>query len=688
MQNAGKRHCRELRVLCAIVLALDISISVASVEEVGPRIGASMPMALEKLYINNRRYLGNKYKLLSAIRKVVDENCESVCSFVDIFAGTGSVASAFADKKLIVNDILYSNHICHVAWFSGECYSEKKLSAMIAGYNQAVVDEDNYMSETFADTYFSKDDCRKIGYVREDIERRYSMGEINTRERALLITSLLYAMDKIANTVGHYDAYRKGVTAEAKLKMKMPVPPECAYGTNVCYCDDANKLVGTLEPVDVFFMDPPYNSRQYGDAYHLLENVAEWKKPPVEGVAKKMDRSTIKSDYCTRKAEEAFADLVSRIKARYIVLTYNNMAEKGNGRSNAKLSDAAIMSALESRGKVKVFNVEHKAFTTGKSDRNDNIERIFLCKCSDVNGYLASPLNYTGGKFKIIDQLMANFPDRVDTFVDLFCGGCNVGINVVARKTLFVDTNMQLIDLLCAMQGAGAEEFLLHAKSLVRQFGLSDSEAKGYGYYNCESSSGLGSYNKDGFARLRKYYAQLPEKSFEKSVALYVLVVYGFNNQLRFNAKGEFNLPVGKRDLNAKMQQKARSFIGRIKSRNCEFRRADFREVELKTLTSRDFVYADPPYLITTATYNENGGWTEEDERDLLRLLDEVDRRGVRFALSNVTECNGKTNELLNAWIVEHKGKYRVIEISRDYSNANYHRKCKGDSHEVLVVNY
>ncbi|MCQ2394701.1 MAG: DNA adenine methylase, partial [Kiritimatiellae bacterium] len=210
-------------------------------------------MALEKLYINNRRYLGNKYKLLSAIRKVVDENCESVCSFVDIFAGTGSVASAFADKKLIVNDILYSNHICHVAWFSGECYSEKKVSAMIAGYNQAVVDEDNYMSETFADTYFSKDDCRKIGYVREDIERRYSMGEINTRERALLITSLLYAMDKIANTVGHYDAYRKGVTAEAKLKMKMPVPPECAYGTNVCYCDDANKLVGTLEPVDVFF---------------------------------------------------------------------------------------------------------------------------------------------------------------------------------------------------------------------------------------------------------------------------------------------------------------------------------------------------------------------------------------------------------------------------------------------------
>ena len=150
-----KRHCREKGV-CALIFGFAVSMTLASVEEFGPRIGEPMPISLKKLYINNRRYLGNKYKLLSAIRKVVDENCKGVRSFVDIFAGTGSVASAFADKELIVNDILYSNHICHIAWFSGERYSEKKVAALIAGYNQAVVDEDNYMSETFADTYFSK----------------------------------------------------------------------------------------------------------------------------------------------------------------------------------------------------------------------------------------------------------------------------------------------------------------------------------------------------------------------------------------------------------------------------------------------------------------------------------------------------------------------------------------------------
>lgn len=676
------------RIRCAVGFALLANTLLASADEITPRMESAMPSALERLYINNRRYLGNKYKLLSAIRQIVDEHCENVRTFVDVFAGTGSVASAFADKKLILNDILYSNYICHIAWFSGEEYSEEKIADLIKGYNAIQVTQENYMSETFAGTYFSAEDCREIGYIREDIERLYSGNEINARERALLITSLLYAMDKIANTVGHYDAYRKGVAAGSRLVMKLPTPPKCENNGNECYQKDANQLARQLPPVDVFFMDPPYNSRQYGDAYHLLENVAEWKKPKVVGVAKKMDRSAIKSDYCTKKAEDAFADLVSQIKARYIVLTYNNMAEQGNDRSNAKLSDEAILSALRSRGEVMIFNVEHKAFSAGKSNRDDNVERIFLCKCEEAKRYVASPLNYTGGKFKIIDQLMTNFPQRIDRFVDLFCGGCNVGINVNARSVLFIDSSTQLIDMFSMMQRAGADKFIDDAKALVQRFGLSDSNRLGYAHYGCESTTGLGSYNKDAYLALRKHYSELPEKTMEKSVALYVLVVYGFNNQIRFNSKGEFNLPVGKRDMNAKMVRKATEFINRIHRGDYEFRAGDFRTVDVSALGRDDFVYADPPYLITTATYNENDGWTENDERDLLNLLDRIDGQGSRFALSNVTESNGKTNEILRNWIELNHGRYRVIDISRDYSNANYQRKNAGMSREVLVVNY
>ena len=96
--------------------------------------------------INNRRYLGNKYKLLPFITEVIEKECENVNTVADIFAGTGAVASAFTDSKIITNDIMYSNYICHVAWFSSEDYSEDKIIDLIVYYNNRVVEQDNYMS--------------------------------------------------------------------------------------------------------------------------------------------------------------------------------------------------------------------------------------------------------------------------------------------------------------------------------------------------------------------------------------------------------------------------------------------------------------------------------------------------------------------------------------------------------------
>ena len=679
------------RKFCAGVVAFG---TVASINQMLAAMEVKGGESLKNLYINNRRYLGNKYKLLNELRKIVDENCTNVETFVDIFAGTGSVASAFVDKRIITNDILYSNYICHIAWFSGENYDKQKIARLLREYNALSDLPDNYMSMNFADTYFSIEDCRKIGYIREDIETLYAERNINERERALLITSLLYAMDKIANTVGHYDAYRKGVSFDKHLELRLPVPPDCKRTDNEFFNEDANELTPKLGPVDVFFMDPPYNSRQYSDAYHLLENVARWEKPKVEGVARKMDRKSLKSDYCTRKAEEAFVDLVSKIKARYIILTYNNMGEKGNDRSNAKISDEVILKALRTKGEVQIFHCNHKAFTTGKSDRDDNEERIFFCKCSTVSSkeegsnLIASPLNYTGGKFRILNQLLPNFPKNVSTCIDLFCGGCNVGINVAAKKTLFIDSCPQLIALFSVMRTLSADEFVDAVKKVIAKFGLSDSETYGYKHYNCESSKGLGDYNKVAYKQLRDYYAALPEGSVEKSIALYTLIVYSFNNQIRFNAKGAFNLPVGKRDFNSKMQTKVRRFIERLHERKFEFLCSDFRALDIEKLSASDFIYADPPYLVTTATYNENGGWTETEEQALLSFLDCIHQKGSRFALSNVTHSKGRENKLLINWLERNKGVYRVIEISRDYTNSNYQRKEDGDSREVLVINY
>lgn len=330
--------------------------------------------------INNRRYLGNKYKLLPFIERVVNENTEDINSVADIFAGTGAVASAFIDKKIITNDTLYSNYICHIAWFSSQSYSKEKIVRYVTYYNSISADEENYMTENFADTYFSKKDCSKIGFIRQNIENEFEAGNINERERAILITSLLYAMDKIAQTCGHYDAYRKGVIFDKSLELYVPIPQECNNADNQCYNIDANELVRSIY-ADLVYIDPPYNSRQYCDAYHLIENVARWEKPVVRGVAKKMDRSQLKSDYCTQKATEAFENLIANVNAKYILLSYNNMAKKGNDRSNAKIPDEDIYRILEQKGELTVFSENYKAFTTGKSSIDNNKERLFLCRC-------------------------------------------------------------------------------------------------------------------------------------------------------------------------------------------------------------------------------------------------------------------------------------------------------------------
>lgn len=640
--------------------------------------------------INNRRYLGNKYKLLDFIKSTIASECQGINTVADIFAGTGSVASAFTDKKLITNDILYFNYICHVAWFGSQKYNEPKIEALVCYYNLAQPQEENYMSENFSDTFFSAADCRKIGFIREDIEKRYNAGEINARERAILITSLLYAMDKIANTCGHYDAYIKGATFEKHLELTLPLASNENNKNNQCYNEDANRLVERIE-ADLVYIDPPYNSRQYCDAYHLLENVARWEKPAVTGVALKMDRRKLKSDYCTSSAAKAFEDLVSKIKAKYILLSYNNMAEKGNGRSNAKISDDDIMRILSRKGKVKVFSEKYKAFSAGKSDIKDNEERLFLCECYDYQQkeLIQSPLNYTGGKYKLLPQILPHFSKDIDYFVDLFCGGGNVGINVPCNRVLFNDNNSIIRYMFGTFKNMDKEETFRLIDSIIKEYGLSDSDKFGYEYYGCNSADGLSKYNTNGYLRLRDDFNKMQNKDYGYYITLYVLIVYSFNNQIRFNRKGEFNLPAGKRDFNRKMREKLSAFIDRLKSGDYTFESNDFREISDEDWNDKTFVYVDPPYLITCATYNEQDGWNEELEKELLNYLDKLNDRGIRFALSNVLQTKGKENKILLDWVNRNIGKYRVIYLDYTYSNSNYHTKDRtSKTDEVLIVNY
>lgn len=305
---------------------------------------------------------------------------------------------------------------------------------------------------------------------------------------------------------------------------------------------------------------------------------------------------------------------------------------------------------------------------------------------------IQSPLNYTGGKFKLLPQILPLFPKNINTFVDLFCGGCNVGINIDCERVIYNDLDENLLYLYNTFKNLDKQSVFEWIYEIINTYGLSLVSDKGYDYYKCDSSKGLGSYNKESFLRLRADFNEKKKKGnydYYYYVMLYVIIVYAFNNQIRFNSNGEFNLPVGKRDFNKKMQQKLSDFIDKIKEQNCKFTCLDFRKFDIDTLKNNDFVYVDPPYLITCATYNEQGGWSETDEKDLLRFLDSLNEKGLRFALSNVLRSKGKENTILIEWLDKNKDKYRAVSLNYSYSNSNYQTKDKtSNSEEVLIINY
>jgi adenine-specific DNA-methyltransferase len=327
--------------------------------------------------LGNRRYLGGKSKLLYFIESEMNGALErKPISIFDVFAGTGVVSTHFANQGLsvVANDLLQHNYFGLLTFVGTQRLSLDSLAEKIT-YLSKIEPKKNYFSENFGKTYFSDLNAKKIGTIREEIELIAS----NLREKAALITSLIYATDRVANTVGHYDAFHRGQNNESPVELKFPLISESVSSKNLVFCQDSNVLASEIN-TDVAYLDPPYNSRQYSDAYHLLENLAAWEKPDVVGVAKKMNRSHLKSDFCGKGAPEAFENLVNKVNANLIMVSYNNTSNTLNPRSNAAIKDKELIEILESKGRVTIKEIAFNGFTAGKTKKREHSERLFICK--------------------------------------------------------------------------------------------------------------------------------------------------------------------------------------------------------------------------------------------------------------------------------------------------------------------
>ncbi len=276
---------------------------------------------------------------------------------------------------------------------------------------------------------------------------------------------------------------------------------------------------------------------------------------------------------------------------------------------------------------------------------------------------IKSPLNYIGGKYKLLPQILPLFPERINTFVDLFAGGLDVSLNVHANRIVCNDINNYVMGLFEYFQQHAIGDVLGDIQGVIEEYNLTKQ-------------------NADGYYALRAEYNMT-----HSPLHLFLLVCFGFNHQIRYNNNGEFNNPFGsnRSSYNANIEKNLIQMHERL--RDMAFRIGNFRNFDTDFMEQGDFLYADPPYLISCGSYNDGKrgfeGWNEQDDIVLLEKLNALNDRHISFALSNVFRHKGKENNLLMEWA----NGYHVHFINANYANSNY-QAIMSETIEVLITNY
>lgn len=291
---------------------------------------------------------------------------------------------------------------------------------------------------------------------------------------------------------------------------------------------------------------------------------------------------------------------------------------------------------------------------------------------------LYSPINYQGNKSRIVEKIINYIPKDTSAIHEIFCGSAIVSLASKIYNVYLNDINLHILELLHFFQNNSADEIIKISDEIIQKYGLTNTYYEGKERYPEKKHEGLSYYNKQAFNKLKNDYNQ--DKDINK---LFVLIIYGFNHYLRFNQSDLFNVPVGKTDFVKTLREKTIAYCSAIQSKKIKYSNEDFRNKELyNKYDKKDLFYFDPPYLITMTTYNQF--WNENDEKDLLDLLDDLNAKGYRFMLSNVIESNGKENFLLKKWMQ----KYNVYYIKRQYLNSSYQKKNLSNAIEVLITNF
>ena len=616
------------------------------------------------------RYLVNKESILTEISDLLESQglLKDGFTFFDAFCGSGSVADYFKSYyDIIIND--------NLTW--SVKYAKGRVCAPTCTFDKLGFDPFEYLNanentvqgfmyRNYAPTesarmYFTPENAGRIDYFRNQIEDWKNEKLLSEEEYCYLIACLIESVSDVSNTAGVYGAFLKKWDSRATKRIvfsKVDFRPD-RYKSIRTYNAKIEDIIEEVE-CDILYLDPPYTQNQYGTQYHLLETLVLDDNPSISKVTGSRSTAPMRSDWSKEyKANILFDRILAKTKAKYIVLSYNN---------DGFMSKEYIEAAMKRYGMPETFvckKIAYKKYQNWKSqNENKHFEYLFFVEKKDIqNVVFECPLNYIGSKAKVVPDILRLQPENYDTFIDAFGGGFNVGINITAKKVIYNDLNYLVANLIRSFREHDTYDYLLYIKRIIKKFGLEKA-------------------NGPAYLEARSYYNSLPAEKRDPRL-LFTIILYGFQQQIRFNSQHDFNNPVGMRWFNDKILEKMISFSRQIKEGNYEFSCQNYKELRNK-MTPSSFVYFDPPYNLTTGSYNDGkrgfDGWNKELEAELFSFADDLNQSGVPFMLSYVVEHKGATNQELLDWI--NKRGYRLIQLGDIIGISGSRRK------EVLIVNY
>ena len=600
------------------------------------------------------RYLGNKESLTSEIFDLLNKkgllNTRKV--FFDAFCGTGTVSDSLKNYfDIILNDnLLLATTFSYGRIIGQDCnftnlkinpfdYFNKNRDTRIGFFSQ------NYAPALSGRMYFSDYNAGRIDYFRETIEEWYTNGLIFEYEYFYLLGCLLESVSKVANVAGVYGAYLKKWDPRA-VKEIIFRPIESFKSENKanvirCYNNNLIDIISNVE-CDILYLDPPYTKNKYTTQYHLLETLVRNDNPIIKGVTGGRSFDNV-SDNWSRPyyVEVEFENIIRDTNANYIIISYS---------SDGIMSKEYILNVLKRYGKaetLELVEIPYKKYRNYKTNSTDeHFEYLFYVEKKPLDDVLYyCPLNYMGGKSNVMEYIKPELFGK-STVIDLMGGGFNVGINASNFISyIYNDINFIVKDLLEMFKYTPTEYVLKRIDEIIKKYSLSK-------------------HGQEEYINYRKEYNEKLQYTKDKYIYLYTLILYGFQQQIRFNSKYEFNNPIGESGYSDSIKEKIVSFSSMLKKINVSFQSKDFSEYS-KLIDSNCLVYIDPPYLITLGSYNDGkrgfNGWNEKEEQRLISFLNEIKIKGCKILLSNILNYKGKENIYLKNWISENDA--RIINI-------------------------